>query len=126
MSAISLLIGGGDDVGWGIAAARVRAVLDGDDPAGGGAGALDAAALLGSAPQEGGRRVLVLDTAAGPVPLRVSGRLELRSIEEEQVLVLPQALLGRRAAVFCGVVFEDDRAPLLVFDADRLGGRGGR
>ena len=124
MSGVSLLVGGGGALAWGVAAACVRAVTDGDEGGAADPEALDAAVLLGQPREEGGGRVLLLDTAAGPVSLRVSGRLELRSIEDSQVLALPPALRAGGAAVFCGVVFEDDRPPLLVFDADHLGRKG--
>lgn len=124
MSELSLLTGGGDSVAWGVAAARVRAVLDGQDPAG--AGALDVAAVVGGGGEEDGGRVLVLETGRGPLPLRVRGRLELRSVDGEQVLALPHQLLPEAVELFSGVLFQEDREPLLLLDVERLAERGMR
>jgi hypothetical protein len=112
----------GTPLDWGARCQHLAAVMlepewEGEAP--------DAAAELGLAPPGGEApvRVLLLRFEGGEVPLKVRARLSIEALPRARFCPLPTRVLGAGTKAFDGIVFFEQRRPLLVVNPAGLAAR---
>jgi hypothetical protein len=111
----------GEKADWAVEASRILNVIPIAEFRGQDAVDVESALGMKLVPSEDGTRILRIITDSGELPVRVTGKMQLRTVERAQVYALPKVVLGESTEqLLAGVVLSDTSHPIFLLKPEGL------